>query len=433
MKIAFIVEVFPSLSQTFVLNQITGLIDRGHEVDIYAEVPGDSNKTHPDVEKYQLLRRTYYQPQVPQSKIQRFITGVVLFLRSFLKDPWLVLQSVNVFKYGKHAASLRILYDVIPFLGKHADYDIIQCHFGLLGRKGMRLRQLGALQGSLITVFHGVDVSQNVTLLGQDLYNELFAAGDYFLPISYHWKRRLVALGCDEKKIAVHYMGTDYQSSDFISRHVDSDGCFRLLSIARLAEKKGLEYGIRAVASLLRQGLQIKYSIIGAGELQASLEALILQLKAEDAIKLVGPKDTTEVKATLRKSHCLLAPSVTAQDGNQEGIPVVLMEAMAMGIPVVSTYHSGIPELVEDGASGFLVPERDEQALAEKLAHMVAHPDGWADMGTAGRRKIEQQHNITQLNNRLVEIYEQLLDTDASILSTHSSSRQVGQLTPTRS
>lgn len=409
MKIAFIVEIFPSLSQTFVLNQIVDLIERGHEVDIYAEIRGDSHKIHPDVEKYHLLERTYYQPQVPADHAQRLRNGAVLFLCNCLIDPKLLLRSVNLFKYGKAAASFRMLHSVIPMLKKRPAYDIIHCHFGLLGLKGMWLRDIGAISGKLITTFHGVDMSQNLQLLGQDLYAPLFQAGDYFLPISQFWRNRLIELGCDPHKITVHHMGIDAQRFAFTPRTLVEGQTVQLISVSRLAEKKGIEYGIRAVATLVQEGLNVEYQIIGDGELRQPLADLIADLNVGHAIQLLGPKNHNEVMAALNQAHILVAPSVTAKDGNQEGIPVALMEAMAMGLPVVSTYHSGIPELVEDGISGYLVPERDIEALKTRLRQLVQKPESWLTMGTAGRQKVEQEFDLHALNAGLVELFEQVL------------------------
>jgi len=409
MKIAFIVEAFPVLSQTFVLNQITGLIDRGHDVDIYAEFCENTSKVHPDVEKYGLLSRTFYHPQIPQEKLHRFLKGIRLFLTHFASAPLLLLRSLNVFKYKKDAASLRLLYSVIPFVKRRPAYDVIQCHFGLLGIKGMLLRDLGALQGKHITAFHGVDISQNLQMLGESVYNDLFKAGDLFLPISQHWQNRLIQLGCNPDKIVVHRMGIDCQRFAFLPRSLNSGESVRLISVARLTEKKGIEFGIRAVASVLSQYPALEYSIIGDGGLRTELADLIQTLGVADQIKLLGWRNQTEVVELLRRSHILLAPSVTAKDGNQEGIPVVLMEAMAMGLPVISTYHTGIPELVEDGISGFLVPEGDVEALAEKLLYLIQHPEKWAEVGRGGCLRVEQQHDINRLNYQLVEIFQNLL------------------------
>ena len=119
-------------------------------------------------------------------------------------------------------------------------------------------------------------------------------------------------------------------------------------------------------------------------------------------------KNQQEIIEILDKSQIFVAPSVTASDGNQDAPINVLKEAMAMGLPVVSTYHGGIPELVEDGISGFLVPERDVDALAEKLGYLIEHPEIWPQMGKAGRAYVEKNYDINRLNDRLVEIYQQI-------------------------
>lgn len=406
MKIAYILEVFPSLSQTFVLNQIVGLIDHGHAVDIYAEIKNDSHKLHPAVDQYRLLDRAHYQPQVPQDQLKRLLSGLIIFCRYFWQDPVLILRSINIWRYGRAATSLRLLHGVVPFLSDRPHYDIIHCHFGLLGLKGMLLRDMGAISGQLVTTFHGVDMSQNLKLLGDDLYSPLFKAGDRFLPISQHWQNRLIELGCDPKKITIHRMGIDPDKFAFKPRFPDPPAPTQLISVSRLAEKKGIEYGIRSVAALIQAGLAVEYSIIGDGDLKAPLAALIAQLNIGHAIHLLGPKNHAEVLEALDRSHILLAPSITATDGNQEGIPVALMEAMAMGLPVVSTYHSGIPELVEDGRCGYLVPERDVDALTEQLKHLVQQPELWLAMGTAGRQKVESEYNIHRLNAQLAHLFE---------------------------
>jgi colanic acid/amylovoran biosynthesis glycosyltransferase len=104
-----------------------------------------------------------------------------------------------------------------------------------------------------------------------------------------------------------------------------------------------------------------------------------------------------------------LAPSVTSQSGDQEGIPVVLYEAMALALPVISTWHTGIPEVVQDGESSFLVAERDVDAIADRLTHLMKHPESWRQMGQQGRKHIEQFNNLDRQNDRLVEIYQCLL------------------------
>jgi len=404
MKIAFLVGDFPSLSETFILSQITGLITRGHDVDIYATVPKNKTKIHPDVEKYNLLNRTYYYPQVPDNYLLRLLKAFGLFTYC-LKDPIVLLRSLNIIRSGKNAASLRLFYTTIPLLGRQAEYDVVQCHFGTEGLKGMELSNIGAIKGKLCTTFHGLDLSGTLQEFGDHFYDALFDAGDLFLPISEHWKNRLIKLGCPVEKIIVHRMGIDCQKFTFIPRKPNANDTIRIVSVARLVEKKGIEYGVRAVAKLSKFCQKIEYNIVGNGDLRESLERLVEELEVVDVVKLLGWKQQQEIVEILNNSHILLAPSVTSKDGNQEGIPVVLMEAMAMGLPIVSTLHSGIPELIENGVSGFLVPERDVDALAEKINYLLQHPEIWAEVGRRGRLKIEESHNIDKLNDELVKIY----------------------------
>ena len=122
-------------------------------------------------------------------------------------------------------------------------------------------------------------------------------------------------------------------------------------------------------------------------------------------IKLSGWKRQSEVMEHLDNSHILLAPSVTAKDGDQEGIPLALMEAMAMGLPVISTLHSGIPELIENGVTGFLVPEKDASALFHTLKHLIQNPDLCLTIGKNGRKYVEEHHDIFKLNKKLEKIF----------------------------
>ena len=193
---------------------------------------------------------------------------------------------------------------------------------------------------------------------------------------------------------------------------INSDGePIRILTVARLVEKKGLEYSIRAVAKVVNKHpkREIEYKIAGEGFLRDELKALILELGMDDKIKLLGWCDQDEVRKLFSESHIFILSSVTAESGDQEGQGLVLQESQAVGMPVISTLHNGIPEGVQDGRSGFLVPERDVDALAEKLEYLILHPEVWPKMGRAGRKYVEEHYDIKKLNQQLVKIYEELL------------------------
>lgn len=406
MKIAIIARKFPLLSETFILNQIAGLIERGHEVDIYAYELGDTFKMHPLVQKYQLLDRTYYAG-IPANYYLRALKGMRLLLTNFFKIP-LLLHSLNIFKYGRSATSLKLLYTAILLIDKEP-YDIIHCQFGDVGLVGTTLRNLGILKGKLITHFRGSDISEYIRQFGDDFYNQLFNTGDIFLSNCEYFKHRLVKLGCDEKKVVVYRSGIDCSRFVFTPRRLHPDDRVRIVTTGRLVEKKGVEYGIRAVAKLVKANHNIEYNIVGDGPLKDDLQQLIQELDVSDTIKLLGQKQQKELIEILNNSHIFIAPSVTSKNGDQDAPVNVLKEAMAMGLPVVSTHHGGIPELVEDGISGFLVSERDANTLAEKLGYLSEHPESWSEMGQAGRAHVEEHYNIDKLNEYLVEIYQQVL------------------------
>lgn len=412
MKTAFIVTEFPSLSQTFVLNQITGIIDLGHEVDIFANRAGNESKIHEDVRKYNLLDRTCYHRKIresmPGNRLLRFMKGVNYVANYMPKGPLVVLRSLNIFKYGRKAASFNLFFQTIPFVDK-GPYDIIHCHFGPSGNLAVFLKEVGAIRGKVITTFHGYDLSSYIGKNGNRVYEKLFKKGDLFLPISKRWKKKLINLGCPKEKILVHRMGIDVGRLGFLQRKIRKNGKINILSVARLVEKKGVHYGIEAVSKVVKRYPFVQYEIAGDGPLKRDLVGLIDKLDINENVKLLGWKQQNEISELMGHADILLAPSVTGKGGDQEGIPVVLMEAMARGLPVISTYHSGIPELVQDGVSGFLLRERDVDGLTEKLEHLITHPEMRDQVAAEGRKYVEENYNIDKLNDRLVEIYKETL------------------------
>ena len=410
MKIAFVVSEFPALSETFILNQIVGLRKHGYEVDIYAEKQRNEPKIHPDVEKYDLLSHTYYAEKMPQSRFGRLLKSIGLILTNFPKAPKLMLRVLNIFKYGKKYGSLTLLYEVIPWLRWGLSYDIIHCHFGTNGLKGALLQDVGAIQGKLITTFHGMDVNVVPRQYGVDVYKQLFLQGDLYTVNTEFTRQQVIALGCPEDKIFKLPVGFQISQYSFCDRKLNSGEAVKIITVARLVEKKGIEYAIKAIAEIAKDYPNIIYRIVGDGSLRESLECLVLDLKISDNVKLLGWMTQEQVRQLYDDSHIFILPSVTAADGDREGQALVLQEAQAMGLPILSTLHNGIPEGVLDGESGFLVPERDVEALAKKLRYLVTNPEVWAKMGRQGRAYVEERYNIEQLNQQLVEIYQKLMN-----------------------
>lgn len=410
MRIAFLLDVFPRNSETFIVSQIVGLIERGHSIDIFARYRESDDPVHPQVEKHHLIDRTKYLT-IPASRIERVLAGAKVILRWGRKRPLHLLRSMNAFRYGKAAINLQLLFDQAFFLEaapQTPTYDIIHCHFGPTGIWGQHLREIGAIKGPLLTTFHGYDIASYVAQHGTAVYDDLFRKGEAFTCSSNFVRGRLLAAGCDPAKLFLFKLGTDLKMFDFLERRVDAEGVIRLVTVARLVEKKGLQYSIKAVANLIKRFPKLEYTIVGDGYLRQDLSLLIDQLNLKKNVSLVGWKNQEEVRQLYAKSHIFVLASVLSVNGDFEGQGLVLQEAQAMGLPVVCTNHNGFSESILDGQSGFLVPERDADALTAKLAELIGQPNLWIEIGKKGRAFVETEYDLSKRNDALVELYRRV-------------------------
>lgn len=407
MKIAFIVSGFPTLSETFILNQITGLLDLGHDVDIFAEFNPKEEKVHAEIETYHLMDRVHYF-NMPPARLKRVLKAVYLVIGNFHKAPVAILRSFNIFKYGKQALSLRLFYFILLFVGKGNTYDIVHCHFGPNGNLGMYLKDAGFTKRAVAS-FHGYDVNSYPKIAGKNIYDNLFKNGDLFTANTNFTKHQLLKLGCNEGKIRILPVGLKIEKFKFSERKFQPGETIRILTVGRLVEKKGHEYAIKALAKVAAKHQNILYEIAGDGPLRNRLESLISELGIKEYVKFLGVIAQNEVIQLYEQAHIFVLPSITASNGDREGQALVLQEAQGVGLPVVSTYHNGIPEGVLDGKSGFLVPEKDVDALVEKIEYLIQYPEQWAKMGRFGRKFVEENYDSEKLNQQLVEIYRECL------------------------
>jgi len=405
MKIAILVTEFPKLSETFILNQITDLLEKGHEVTIFALCASHENKIHSDVKKYNLLQLTSYI-NIPAKRIDRFIKAIFLVISNFHKGPIKILKSINIFKYREEAFSLNLLYYLITFLG--SEFDIIHSHFGPNGIIGAYLKEIG-IPGKYLTNFHGYDVNSYPRIKGEDTYKNLFKVGDIFFANTNFTKQRLIQLGCIDSKIIILPVGLNLDRYKFIDRERQRNQPLTILSVGRLVEKKGHEYAIKAIKKIINLNKDIVYYIAGNGPMKKTLEKLIADLEITSYVKLLGAAEQNEVYDLYKKSDIFVLPSITASDGDCEGQALVIQEAQATGLPVISTFHNGIPEGLLDGVSGFLVNEKDVDALAERITYLIDHPEMRQKMGVEGRHFVESNYDIKLLNQKLICVYEKVL------------------------
>jgi colanic acid/amylovoran biosynthesis glycosyltransferase len=424
LRIAYIVGSFPHVSETFIANQIVGMAARGHQVDIYMTVPPTADDAGWGALPFQLTRRVH-SLFGSANPVVRALKVLGLLLGHGWRMPRVVLRALNVKRYGRKAASLGLLHAALTIGRRARAYDVVHCQFGTYGDVALRLMEIGAVRGKLVTSFRGFDATRHLRSYPR-AYEELFRKGDLFLPVSRTLAERLVQAGCAPGKIVVHHSGIEFARFRMLERHRDPNQPVSVLSIARLSEKKGIEYAIRAVAKVAASGRKVVYRVAGEGPLRAELQRLIGELDVNGQVELLGWRSHEEVLRLLEQAHVLFAPSVTAADGDEEGIPNSAKEAMAQGLPVIGTCHGGIPELIEDGVSGFLVPQRDADALADRLVQVIDHPEIWAQMGRAGRNRIKAEYDIHRLNGELESLYQRLLNGEGAVAATEAGTAHAG-------
>jgi colanic acid/amylovoran biosynthesis glycosyltransferase len=236
MRVLFMVHRFPVLTETFVLNQITGLIDRGVDVHVFAAHWGDRADLEPDVESYRLLERVTCT-NVPSSRVTRIAKRAGVLASLALRRPRMAARSLNVVRCGFSAASLALCH-AVSALASNGAYDVIHCHFGPMGQLGLDCRYAGAIKGRLVTTFYGYDVSSYVKRHGETCYRRLFSEGDLCIALCEPMKQRLIDLGCDPSSVVVHRIGIDTSRIPSEQPQPSASRDVRLLTIARLTEKK---------------------------------------------------------------------------------------------------------------------------------------------------------------------------------------------------
>lgn len=409
LRVAFVVGRFPLVSETFVLNQATGLLDRGHDLDILAlDGPPPVLPQHPDVARYGMLARTRIVPAASGGRIARLLKGIALHAARVHLDPALSARAIAAI--ADRAGGRAALLPAVPLLGR-APYDVVHCQFAVYGERILPLYRRCRIARRLVVSFRGWDISEELQRRGRHVYDELVRVADVMIANCEYFRERLLGLGAPAERVAVLPSGLDCTKFPFHPRRFPEDRRLRIASVGRLIEKKGFAYAIEAVAALSRErpDLCVEYEIMGEGPLHDELARAIAASGCDGRIRLRGPGDETAIRELLEGSHVFLAPSVTARSGNEDAPINTLKEAMASGLPVISTRHGGIPELVADGVSGYLVPERDADALAERLLHLVRHPESWPLLGRAGRECVEARYDLRRSNDRLVQLYRRAL------------------------
>ena len=259
-------------------------------------------------------------------------------------------------------------------------------------------------QKPCVVSFHGADVLVDLDKPHyRNATRKMLEVARLVLVRSQSLARAVESLGCPATKIRVHRTGIPLKEIAFQVRRWPNDGAWRFLQAGRLIEKKGFQTSLRAFADFQRKNPNATFMIAGEGPLQGDLQSLARELGIASSIRFVGFLSQAELREQLYEAHIFLHPSELGVDGNQEGIPNSMLEAMASGLPVFATNHGGIPEAIESGVSGILVAERDSEALAQALFDWTRRPEALTCLAKVGAdavaAKFEQGAQARALEN----------------------------------
>ncbi len=299
----------------------------------------------------------------------------------------------------------------LTLLGTHRP-ALMHAHFGVDGVYALPIAQ--RLDIPLVTTFHGYDATLSTAALltspawvNYPLFRRRLARhGDLFLCVSSFIRDRVLAMGFPEERTHLHYTGVD---CDAVTARDPAKESPVILHVARLVEMKGTRTLLRAFAALaqLRPGLQLV--IIGDGYLRRSLQALARSTGIAGQVRFLGARPHGEVLDWMRSAMMLVLPSINTRTGRVEGLGMVLLEAAALGVPVVATRVGGIPEGVEDGRTGLLVPEQDPDALCQAMLALVDNPTQRLRMGADGRKFVQRRFDSRRQNEALEAFYAALI------------------------
>jgi colanic acid/amylovoran biosynthesis glycosyltransferase len=278
--------------------------------------------------------------------------------------------------------------------------DLVHAHFASGGRTALPLAR--ALHVPLVVTLHGNDVTERDQK--PDLYRRLGEEASLFICVSRFIRDCALEAGFPSQKLVAHYIGTD---RDLFSPPISPETARGVLFVGRLVEKKGCEYLLRAMQHVQREHPDCELTVLGDGPLRPSLEALARDLNV--LCQFRGTQPPVVIRDALQKAKVFCVPSVTAANGDSEGLGMVFAEAQAMGVPVVSTAHGGIPEVVINRKTGLLTPERDHEALADALSLLVADDNLWQQFNHAAPRHIEQHFDLKAQTALLENIYTETI------------------------
>jgi len=399
LKVAYIMSRFPKLTETFVLYEMLALQQQGVGVEIFPLINERATVMHEEAKSF--AARARYQPMLSWPIIKAQWRFLRTRPRAYLGLWWEVLHgawgSANYVIGG-----LGILPKAARFAEEMQALGVTHIHAHFANHPtvaALAAHRLTGIPFSFTAHAHDLYVDQH-------MLEQKVRAAAFVVAIS-EYNKALIIQHCGEDvrdKIVVIHCGVD--TGLFRLRQKAPGGPFTIVCVGALEEKKGQTHLIEACRLLKQRNLEFVCHLIGEGQNRAGLEQQIQQAGLAGVVRLEGGRPRAEVLRMLEQADVVALPSIQTKSGKMEGIPVALMEPLACEVPVVSTRISGIPELVEDGVTGLLVPTADPAALAGALERLARDPELSQRLGRAGRAKVLREFdladNTTQLVNKMV-------------------------------
>ncbi len=320
----------------------------------------------------------------------------------------------------------RRLKDAPPFLYEkeilHLDRllrkrraAVLHVYFGNSALQLLPLMEQADRPCPIVVSFHGADAGVDMEKPAwREAMSRVFQAADAVMARSEALVDDLIALGCPRSKLTVQRAGIPLEDWPLMQRAAPVDGAWRFVQSGRLIEKKGYDTTLRAFARFREVHPQSRLVILGEGPLMEPLKQLAADLDVTRHVTFSGFVEQGRIRSEYGWAHAFLHPSRTSGDGNREGVPNAMLEAMATGLPVLATHHGGIPEAVSDGVEGFLADENDWEAFAVAMHDLAASQKTWQQMGLAAREKVEAKFERGQQIAELEGVYQKAMESRLS-------------------
>lgn len=392
MKVIYVLSQFPKLSESFILNEIVELVKNDIDVLILSRTKPNEKIIHEEIKHYELLNRTYYFNLKDIMKANILIYSYYLFTHIINTMLNLEIPKKN---------SLKIAY--FATLIRREKPSCIHTHFATMGSFVKELSNLSNIPYTITTHAYDIYVNSNIKNLKNVMEN-----AELVVTISDYNKNYLKNTISIKNKIEVIRCGIDSKKFKPTDKSIHNKNKINILTVSRLVEKKGIKYLIESIPTVINEYPNCKFTIVGSGPLKNSLEQLSNVLNIDKYIDFKGDVSDSELQRDYNDADMFVIPCIVAKNGDRDGIPVSLMEAMAMEIPVISTNVSGIPELIEDGVSGILAPPEDNYAISKAIISLCDNEDLRTKMGINGRISVSEHYNIKKETPKLLNLFYEI-------------------------